>query len=156
MIFVILLSGCGSTNMIVKDEKDNLRFMSKDVKKITEKEKTLLDEMKNVIEETGAAGLAAPQIGTNKRIIIVNGVEMINPAIVSSTGILTRIETSLSVPGVSAVVKRSNEIKLQFMDRNGKKQRKTFKNSIAADIQQQVELLNGVMFYENAYHVWGE
>lgn len=97
-----------------------LRKISKEVKEATPKVKELIDDMLETMYESNGVGLAAPQVGILKRIVVIDVGEgplvMINPQIVKTEGSQTGDEGCLSVPGKAGQVTRPNEVTVRFMD----------------------------------------
>lgn len=86
---------------------------------------SLLDDLRDTLEESGGAGLAAPQIGILRRVVlVVNGedeiLELINPTIVATEGEQDGLEGCLSVPGYWGFVKRPMKVRVKAQDRDGK------------------------------------
>lgn len=130
-------------------------------------------DTKNIIEELiqtavynkNCIGLSAPQIGYNKRIILVKNTEdnifriiknaplyyiMINPEITSkSDELFTYNEGCLSFPNVYEYVKRPKEIDVIYYDVNFQKQSISAKNLMSTCIQHEIDHLNGIMFIDN-------
>lgn len=84
----------------------------------------LLDDMAETMEEANGVGLAAPQVGVLRRVVVVDlgedGIlELINPEIVSESGTQTGLEGCLSVPGQYGVVTRPNIVTVRAQDRDG-------------------------------------
>ncbi len=113
--------------------------------------------------EPEAAGLAAPQIGFNKRIILVRDFKvlpntdkllienkvMINPRIISeSKNQDIDWESCLSIPGMYGQVMRPEGIKLTYTDENGTEHKIRAKNFFARVIQHEIDHLNGIIFTE--------
>ena len=90
-----------------------LRKICKPVKEITPNTLTLLDDMAETMYDANGVGLAAPQVGVLKRIVVIDIgdglVELINPVIVEATGSQIDYEGCLSVPGASAALNRDGE-----------------------------------------------
>ena len=87
----------------------------------------LLDDMTDTLIESNGVGLAAPQVGVLRRVVLVMDtndndriIELINPAIIETSGEQTGAEGCLSVPGVYGVVTRPNYVKVRAQDRYGK------------------------------------
>lgn len=97
---------------------------SKEVKEITERTKDLIDDMLETLYEAEGVGLAAPQVGVLKRIVVIDAGEdymdgpvvMINPKILETDGEQEGYEGCLSVPGKSGLVKRPNYVKAEYYD----------------------------------------
>lgn len=94
-------------------------------------------------------GLAAPQIGINKRIIIWTNLDRkelvaINPTITRSRGKFKMMENCLSLPNISRVVKRKRVLEVDALDENGKRYSNKFANTDAAIVQHEIDHLNGI------------
>ena len=100
-----------------------LRKTSKEVKEITPKIVELVDDMLETMYEANGVGLAAPQVGVLKRIVVIDVGEgplvLINPEIIKTSGSQTGDEGCLSVPGKAGTVTRLNEVTVRFMGEDG-------------------------------------
>ena len=94
-----------------------LRKVSKPVKEVTPKIVTLVDDMLDTMYEAMGVGLAAPQVGILKRIVVIDigdgPIVLINPEILETSGEQTGDEGCLSVPGKTGVVTRPNHVKVK-------------------------------------------
>ena len=84
----------------------------------------LIDDMIETLHEANGVGLAAPQVGVLRRVVVVDTeesgpFELINPEIVSQSGEQTGLEGCLSIPGKYGVVTRPNVVKVRAQDRYG-------------------------------------
>ncbi|MBP3415261.1 MAG: peptide deformylase [Clostridia bacterium] len=83
----------------------------------------LLDDMRDTLIDSNGVGLAAPQVGIMRRIVIIDTgeqyVEMINPEITFTDGEQTGLEGCLSIPGKYGIVTRPNHVKAKYQDRMG-------------------------------------
>lgn len=135
---------------IRKDNDDILRKRSKVVTEINEKIQILIDDMIDTMNEADGVGLAAPQIGILKRIVVIDVGEgpiiMINPEIVSENGEQCEIEGCLSVPGVSGTVNRPAKVTVKFTDRQGNEQKMVGKGLLARAFCHEIDHLDGVLF----------
>ena len=99
-----------------------LNKVCKEVKEITPKIQTLIDDMLETMYEANGVGLAAPQVGILRRIVVIDVGEgpivMINPTIIETAGEQTGDEGCLSVPGKAGEVTRPNYVKARFFDEN--------------------------------------
>lgn len=100
-----------------------LNKVSKEVTQITPRIQDLIDDMFETMYETNGVGLAAPQVGILKRIVVIDTtgedpILLINPRIVEASGEQTGNEGCLSVPGKSGVVTRPNYVKVVAQDEN--------------------------------------
>lgn len=100
-----------------------LRKTSKEVKEITPKIVELIDDMLETMYEAGGVGLAAPQVGVLKRIVVIDVGDgpfvLINPQITKTEGSQTGDEGCLSVPGKAGTVTRPNEVTVRFTGEDG-------------------------------------
>ena len=92
----------------------------KEVKEVNEKITTLIDDMLDTMYEANGVGLAAPQVGILKRIVVIDIGEgpyvLINPVIIEANGEQTGAEGCLSVPGKAGTVTRPNYVKATALD----------------------------------------
>ena len=99
-----------------------LNKVSKEVKMITPRTITLIEDMLDTMYETNGVGLAAPQVGILKRIVVIDVGEgpmiLINPEILETSGEQTGDEGCLSVPGKAGIVTRPNYVKVKALDEN--------------------------------------
>ena len=101
-----------------------LRNISRPVDAVTPRIKTLLDDMIDTMRAANGVGLAAPQVGILRRIVVVetepgNVIELINPTIIAYAGEQEGQEGCLSVPGRAGIVKRPMHVTVRAMNRNG-------------------------------------
>ena len=98
-------------------------------------------------------GLAAPQVGVSKRIILVDGEEdglivLINPVIIKSEGELIDEEGCLSVPGIYSQVKRSLKVTVKALNENGDPIEITKEGLTARALQHEIDHLDGILFID--------
>ena len=98
---------------------------SKEVTDITPRIRDLIDDMFETLYEAEGVGLAAPQVGILKRIVVIDTtgedpILLINPKLMETSGEQEGYEGCLSVPGVYGYVKRPEHVKVRAQDRNGK------------------------------------
>ncbi|MDD4751903.1 MAG: peptide deformylase, partial [Desulfitobacteriaceae bacterium] len=110
---------------IVKLGDPVLREVAKKVPKITPNIIKLLENMKDTLYEARGVGLAAPQIGISKRVVVIDVgeglLELINPVIVAQEGKEIDAEGCLSIPGVEAEVLRAEKVTVEALNRHGEK-----------------------------------
>lgn len=108
---------------ILTVEEPALHKTCKPVEKFDSRLHTLLDDMRQTLIESGGVGLAAPQVGILRRVVLVdNGeeiLELVNPSLVETDGEQEGPEGCLSVPGKYGLVKRPYYAKVRAQDRNG-------------------------------------
>lgn len=131
---------------------DVLRKKSKIVEKIDKRTEILIDDMIETMYHADGVGLAAPQVGILKRIIVVDigeGVHvLINPEITIEAGEATDYEGCLSVPGVKGQVTRPAEITVEGLNRDGKKIRMKASGLLARAICHEIDHLEGILFVD--------
>ncbi|HIV90847.1 MAG TPA: peptide deformylase [Candidatus Eisenbergiella stercoravium] len=100
-----------------------LEKVCKEVKEMTPRTQELIDDMFETMYEANGVGLAAPQVGVLKRIVVIDvtgedPIVLINPRIMETSGEQTGGEGCLSVPGKSGIVTRPNYVKVKAYDRD--------------------------------------
>lgn len=127
-----------------------LRKKSKEIKEINEKILTLIEDMVETMNHEGGIGIAAPQVGTLRRVIIaeINGeqIPMINPVIIKSEGSLIDIEGCLSVPNFRGSVDRPESIELKYTNVDGEEVSMSLNGYDARIICHEIDHLDGVLF----------
>lgn len=131
-----------------------LRKVAEPVKKIDKKLVKLLKDMAETMYAAEGVGLAAPQIGVSKRIVVIDvgdGIyELINPEIVHSEGEVVSSEGCLSVPTYEGEVKRAEKVECEFNDRTGKRMLLQAEGLLAICIQHELDHLDGTLFIDKA------
>ncbi len=132
--------------------EDTLTKKCRTVEKIDARITTLLDDMADTLYESGGVGLAAPQVGILRRVVIIdvgdeNGlIELINPEIISQEGEQTDAEGCLSNPGKYGYVTRPNKVTVRYMNRAGETLEITGEGLLARAFCHEVDHLDGNMF----------
>ena len=111
---------------IVTEEDPILRKISKPVDTVTDRLKTLLDDMAETMRAADGCGLAAPQVGVLRKIVVIETpesglIELINPVITETSGEQEEVEGCLSIPGKSGITKRPMNVTVEALDRYGNK-----------------------------------
>ncbi len=134
-----------------------LREKCAPIEKFDEELHALLEDMKHTVKSEDGAGLAAPQIGVAKRVVVVvveeGYFEFINPVIISEKGEQTDWEGCLSVVGKSGIVTRPMKVKIAYYDRNGEKHFLQAKGFFARAICHELDHLDGILYIDKASHV---
>ncbi|MBE6799915.1 MAG: peptide deformylase [Ruminococcaceae bacterium] len=109
------------------DDDPILRKKSREVTEFNDRLFELLDDMKETMYHSGGVGLAGPQVGVLKRVVVMDVsedrnefIELINPVITYEEGEQTGIEGCLSIPGLHGTVTRPNIVKVKAQNRDGK------------------------------------
>lgn len=131
---------------------ETLRKPSAEVGKFDAELWELLDDMYETMCAADGVGLAAPQIGVLKRVVVIdvgdeNGrIELINPVILSMRGKQTEPEGCLSYPGKLGVVKRPARVKVRAMNRYGKTVEYKGSELLARAFCHEIDHLNGILY----------
>ena len=137
---------------IVELGEEKLRKISKPVEKFDLRLRILLKDMADTMYKANGVGLAAPQVGILKRVVVVDIgdglIEMINPEIIHSEGEQTGSEGCLSVPGRSGVVTRPNVVTVSYQDRNGDEYEATAEGFLARAFCHEIDHLDGVVYVD--------
>lgn len=137
-----------------------LRKKSRHVKEINDNIKILVEDMYETMYNAQGVGLAAPQVGILKRVIVVDtGVEgenyaLINPKIVSEDGENLGPEACLSVPGYQGDVQRPKSIIVEFDTLDGKKETIEAKDFFARAICHEIDHLEGILYTDRASNLY--
>ena len=134
-----------------------LRKTCKEVKETTPNLLTLLDDMADTMYDANGVGLAAPQVGILKRVVVIDIgeglVELINPVILETSGSQTDDEGCLSVPGKYAPVERPNYVKVKAMDRDGNEFIIEGEELMARALCHEIDHLDGILYIDKALPV---
>ena len=143
-----------ATLKILTDEA-LLRRTSRPVDNINQRIKTLLDDMVETMRKADGVGLAAPQVGVLRRVVVIeveegNVLELINPEIISRDGTQTGPEGCLSVPGMTCEVDRPSHVKVKALDRNGNEFVLEADDLLARCICHEYDHLDGILFIDKS------
>lgn len=138
---------------IVKTPADVLRKKAKPVTKINASIRKLLDEMAQTMYDAPGVGLAGPQVGLSKRVIVIDPhdestglLQLVNPEIVHAEGWEEGTEGCLSIPGYVGEVSRYTFIKVVALDRNGRKVYIDAEGYLARIFQHEIDHLDGILY----------
>lgn len=124
----------------------------KEVTKMTDRTQELIDDMLDTMYEANGVGLAAPQVGILKRIVVIDVGEgplvMINPEILETSGEQIGQEGCLSVPGKAGIVTRPNYVKAKFMDEDMEEYIVEGEELLARAICHELDHLDGHLYTE--------
>ena len=153
-------------NIVEKGDKV-LNKRCRPVTVFDEKLHILLDDMRETLDKADGVGLAAPQVGILRRVVLVletnvpegeDGyvIELINPEIIERSGEQAGPEGCLSLPGVYGWVERPEKVKLRAQDRNGEWFEAEGEGLTARAFCHELDHLEGVLFDELADHIMSE
>ncbi len=135
-----------------------LRKKSRPVEKIDERICTILDDMAETLYDSGGVGLAAPQVGILRRIVVIDIgeglLELINPEIIETEGTQDGQEGCLSIPGKSGEVQRPNYVKLKALNREGQEVVYEGTELLARAFCHETEHLDGILYIDKATEIW--
>ncbi|MBM3548038.1 MAG: peptide deformylase [Alphaproteobacteria bacterium] len=136
-----------------------LKITAKPVKKVDGEVRRLMDDMLETMYRANGIGLAAPQIGSDLRVVVCDvarqneeaqPIHLANPEVVwASDELLLREEGCLSVPDHYAEVERPSEVKIRYLDRDGKEQELHAKGLLSVCLQHELEHLDGTLFIDH-------
>ena len=143
---------------ILTEPNKILRQVSKQVEKVGEEEKKIMDDMLETMYQANGIGLAAIQIGIPKRIIVIdlakgeekkNPMYFVNPVIKNKNqNLATYEEGCLSVPDQFAEVNRPSTCEVEYLDYNGEKKILKAEGLVATCIQHEMDHLQGILFID--------
>ncbi len=142
---------------------DLLRKKSREVEVVDDKIRQLLDDMYDTLKASNdGIGLAAPQVGVLKRVIVIdlgeegNGkvYKLINPVITKKKGEQICREGCLSVPGLLGDVVRPKEITVEALDENGEKVVIKAQDLFAICLSHEIDHLDGILFIDKATEIF--
>lgn len=139
---------------ILTDGDPALHKMCRPVTSFDARLHTLLDDLKETLADANGAGLAAPQVGILRRVVIVvdaedNMLELVNPEILTQEGEQEGFEGCLSVPGRWGVVKRPLKVRVRAQDRDGNFFEAEGEEIVARCFCHEIEHLDGHLFTEH-------
>lgn len=140
---------------ILTDRDPTLRKSCREVDRITSRTITLLDDMVETMRRANGVGLAAPQVGVLRRIVVVECepsevYELINPVIVERDGSQSGHEGCLSVPGRVGIVERPMSVVVEATDRDGIRRRIRGEGLLARAFCHELDHLEGRLYTDIA------
>ena len=142
---------------IVEIGEPVLREKARPVPKITPNVIKLLENMADTMYEARGVGLAAPQVGVSKRIVVVDAgdglIELINPEVIRQEGMDTEYEGCLSIPGISGEVQRAAKVTVRALDREGREREYEGEGLLARAFQHEIDHLEGILFVDKAQNI---
>ena len=137
---------------ILTVKEPSLHKMCRPVEKFDGKLHKLLDDMKETLLDAGGVGLAAPQVGILRRVVVVDTgeeiLELVNPELLETSGEQVGAEGCLSVPGKYGLVKRPMVARVRAQDRNGDFFEAEGEELIARCFCHELDHLDGIVYTE--------
>lgn len=145
---------------ILEGDNPRLRKVSKKVTKVNQHIIDLLADMAETLYDARGVGLAAPQVGVLRRVVVIDVgdglMELINPEIISEEGQQRTEEGCLSIPNVDGYVVRPEKVKVRAMNRDGEMVEYEGEGLLAKAFSHEIDHLDGVLFtdkmVERIYH----
>lgn len=148
---------------IVEFPNSGLKETCAPVSEVTDEIRTLLNDMAETMYDAPGVGLAAPQIGIQKRIIVIDAgpedpedeevtgelFKLINPEILELEGQVSSEEGCLSIPGIKETIKRAERVTVRALNENGEEITIDADGFLAIVLQHEIDHLNGVLFIDH-------
>lgn len=146
-------------NVVVEGD-DILRKVCRPYSEVTDRTRTLLDDMIETMRDSMGVGIAAPQVGIMRRAFVIEPepgtgevIEFINPEILESSGEQWGVEGCLSVPGKIGDVKRPTYVKVKALDRNGEEFEMELDGFYATVFCHENDHLDGTLYIDKAINI---
>ncbi len=135
---------------VVKEGDSVLTKKCRPVEKFDAKLAELLDDMADTMHKYNGVGLAAPQVGMLRRVVVIDVgegvIELVNPRIIAFSGEQKSVEGCLSCPGEWGITKRPDYVKVRAQDRNGEEFETEGRELLAKAFCHEIDHLNGIIF----------
>jgi len=135
-----------------------LRKQAKPIERVDDELRRLMDDMLATMYDAPGIGLAAPQIGNSRRLIVMDPAKddapktpviMVNPEILErSAEMRLHEEGCLSIPDITAEIERPGKTRVSYIDREGKKQEVALEGIWSTIVQHEIDHLNGILFID--------
>lgn len=138
---------------IIIHPDDKLRKPCEPITVVTDELVQLLDDMYETMVAHDGIGIAAPQIGKNIQVAVIeieegDRFDLINPVIIQSKGTDIDVEGCLSIPHVYGTVERADEVTVRYFDREGQEMEVEAFGYLARAFQHEIDHLNGKLFID--------
>lgn len=135
---------------IVQEGDELLLKKCRAVEKFDQKLAELIDDMLETMYDASGVGLAAPQVGILRRVVVIDvgegPLELVNPQIIAKRGVQKEVEGCLSCPGIYGVTKRPKWVKVRAQDRQGELHEYEGEELLARAFCHELDHLDGVLF----------
>lgn len=140
--------------LTLNNEEEALRKKSRPLDGVNDRTRMLLDDMYETMQEANGVGLAAPQVGVLRRVVVIDvgkgRIDLVNPEIIAVEGEQEDREGCLSVPEECGIVKRPMKVTVKALDRNGKPFTLTGEELLARALCHEIDHLDGVLYVDKA------
>ena len=141
-----------ATRRILREGDETLRKISRPVKEVDKRTKQLLDDMAETMYAAEGVGLAAPQVGVLRRVVVIDVgeglLELINPEIIETEGSMVNPEGCLSIPGRRCTVERPQKVKVRYMNRKSKLCEIEGEGLLAMALCHELDHLDGILYID--------
>ena len=135
---------------IVKEGDDVLTKKCREVVKFDDRLAQLIDDMIETLHQSGGVGLAAPQVGVLRRVVVIDVgegvIELVNPVIIEQDGVQESLEGCLSCPGEWGITRRPDYVKVKAFDRNGNEFIIDGEELLAKAFCHEIDHLDGILY----------
>lgn len=135
---------------IIKEGDEILNKVCRPVEKFDEKLAVLLDDMAETMAQADGCGLAAPQVGILRRVVVIDVgdgvIELVNPEFLEQIGEQECVEGCLSSPGQYGITKRPQKVKVRAQNRKGEYFELEGEELLATACCHEIDHLNGILF----------
>ncbi len=141
------------------DDNPVLREHCKEIKEVTDSTRKILDDMMETMYEYDGVGLAGPQVGIPKRLVVIDDrdghiLKLVNPKIVKEEGEQISNEGCLSLPGFSGKCKRPQKVSVEALDENGNELKFDAEDFFAVVCCHEFDHLDGILYKDKAFEYW--
>lgn len=140
-------------NIRINDD-EILRKKCRNVEKVDLRILRLLDDMRDTMYKANGVGIAGPQVGILKKVVVIDvgdgPIYLINPEIIETQGSYVDEEGCLSLPGKTALVERPQKVKVEYVNEKDEKAEITGENLLARALCHEIDHLSGIMFIDKA------
>ncbi len=137
---------------ILREGDETLRKISRPVTEVDRRVKQLLDDMADTMYSADGAGLAAPQVGVLRRLVVIDVgeglLQLVNPVIVKTEGKAVRSEGCLSIPGRRCTVERPAKVVVHALNRKGQKIEVEGVDFLAMALCHEIDHLDGILYID--------
>ncbi len=145
---------------IVKEGDEILTKVCRKVEKFDAKLHTLLDDMYETMNMANGIGIAAPQVGILRRVVVIDTgekkLELVNPEIISQSGEQRENEGCLSCPGEYGITVRPYKVTVKAQDRNGNEFKVSGEALLARALCHEIDHLDGILFKKHTIRMLTE
>ncbi len=151
-----------ATRNIVTEGDSVLAKKCHQIVKFDDRLAMLIDDMKETLEEANGVGLAAPQVGVLRRVVVINipeldvDLELVNPEIIEQSGVQEEMEGCLSCPNEWGITSRPMFVTVKAYDRNGEEFTVKGEGLLARCLCHELDHLDGVLFKERTIRMLDE